>query len=82
MTKPVLLDLFCGGGGCSMGYHLAGFEVIGVDIKPQKNYPFEFHQADAIEFLKAHGHEYKFIHASPECKKFTKLKNVHGKQDS
>lgn len=32
--KPRLLDLFCGAGGCSMGYHRAGFEVVGVDIKP------------------------------------------------
>ncbi len=65
--KPRLLDLFCGAGGCSMGYHRAGFDVVGVDIKRQKRYPFEFVQADAIEYILAHGHEYDIIHASPPC---------------
>lgn len=33
--KPKLLDLFCGAGGAAVGYARAGFEVEGVDIKPQ-----------------------------------------------
>lgn len=34
-----LLDLFCGAGGGAEGYHRAGFGVVGVDHKNQKNYP-------------------------------------------
>ena len=72
-----LLDLFCGAGGAGMGYHRAGFEVVGVDIKPQKHYPFEFHCADAFAFLEKHGHEFDVIHASPPCQGFSDLKKMH-----
>jgi DNA (cytosine-5)-methyltransferase 1 len=59
-----LLDLFCGAGGAAMGYHLAGLEVVGVDLEPQPNYPFEFHRADALTFpLEG----FDVIHASPPC---------------
>ena len=50
-----------------MGYHRAGFEVVGVDINPQPRYPFEFHQGDAIAYVLEHGHEFDVIHASPPC---------------
>jgi DNA (cytosine-5)-methyltransferase 1 len=50
-----------------MGYHLAGFTVVGVDHRPMPGYPFEHHQADALEYLEAHGHEFDAIHASPPC---------------
>jgi DNA (cytosine-5)-methyltransferase 1 len=68
---PRLLDLFCGAGGCSVGYHTAGFEVVGVDSAPQPRYPFAFHQADALEFLAAHGREFDAIHASPPCQRYS-----------
>ena len=62
-----LLDLFCGAGGAGRGYMDAGFDVTGVDIEPQPDYPGRFIQADAIAYLAAHGHEYDAIHASPPC---------------
>lgn len=56
-----------------MGYHRAGFEVVGVDIRPQPNYPFEFHQGDALEFAAACGYEFDVIHASPPCQVHSQL---------
>lgn len=67
MSGPRMLDLFCGAGGAAVGYHRAGFDVVGVDIAPQPNYPFEFHQGDALEYLAAHWDEYDVVHGSPPC---------------
>jgi hypothetical protein len=80
MSRPRLLDLFCCAGGAAMGYHRAGFDVVGVDINPQPRYPFEFIQGDALEYLAEHGHKFDAIHASPPCQGYTALKAVHGNE--
>jgi DNA (cytosine-5)-methyltransferase 1 len=54
-----------------MGYHRAGFDVVGVDNRPQKNYPFEFVQEDALEFAAYHGWKFDVIHASPPCQRYS-----------
>ncbi len=74
--RPRLLDLFCGAGGAAMGYHRAGFDVVGVDHKSQPHYPFEFHQGDAFEYLAEHGCEYDVIHASPPCQAYTMMRRI------
>ena len=72
--RPRLLDLFCGAGGAAMGYHRAGFDVVGVDILPQPNYPFEFHQFNALAIGVATVRiGFDAIHASPPCQAFTRV---------
>jgi len=72
VTEPRLLDLFCGAGGAAMGYHRAGFDVVGVDIVDQPHYPFEFHRGDALTWPL---YGYDAVHASPPCQAFTNLSN-------
>ncbi len=72
-----LLDLFCGAGGASMGYHRAGFDVTGVDLHTMQNYPFTFIQGDALDFLAEHGHEFDVIAASPPCQAHTAMKTMN-----
>lgn len=65
--KPKLLDLCCGGGGASVGYMLAGFDVTGVDNKRQRDYPFSFINADVLTLTYEDLAGYDAIHASPPC---------------
>lgn len=74
-----LLDTFCGAGGATKGYQYAGFRVTGVDIVPSKHYVGdEFIQADALDYIRAHGHEYDVIHASPPCQDYSVLHGLAG----
>jgi DNA (cytosine-5)-methyltransferase 1 len=74
---PRLLDLFCCAGGAAVGYHRAGFEVVGVDIEPQPDFPFEFVQADALDMAGSRSWLYDMgfdaIHASPPCQAHSRL---------
>lgn len=88
--KPRLLDLFCGAGGCSVGYHRAGFDVVGVDLHPQPNYPFAFVQDDALALLSTFTESiqgwwdepaFDAIHASPPCQAYTALRTLQGARE-
>lgn len=70
---PRLLDLYCGAGGAGMGYHKAGFDVVGVDIESQPDYPFDFIQLDAIWYAERFAYMYDAIHASPPCQAYSTL---------
>jgi hypothetical protein len=78
-----VLDLFCGAGGASMGYHLAGFDVTGIDIKHGKRYPFNYIRKDVMTLTVKDLEPYDLIHASPPCQTYSITKHLRiaqGKQ--
>ncbi|WP_457029253.1 DNA methylase [Kitasatospora sp. P5_F3] len=62
-----VLDAFCNIGGTGTGLYRAGFDVVGVDIAEQPNYPFPYVQGDAVEYIRAHGADFDLISAGPPC---------------
>lgn len=80
--RPLLLDLFCGAGGAAMGYRLAGFDVVGVDVEHQPNYPFKFVQWDALAYAALNGRDFDVIHASPPCQRYCAPSQYNGNRGS
>lgn len=82
LQAPKLVDAFCCAGGGAMGYHRAGFEVVGIDKEPQPNYPFRFIQADALELLadRAFMAQFAAAHASPPCQGYTQWQNLNAER--
>lgn len=61
-----------------MGYHQAGFQVVGVDIEPQPRYPFAFIQHDALALDMRFIRSFDAIHASPACQGYTSMRHAPG----
>jgi len=80
--KPRLLDLFCCAGGAGTGYSEAGFEVTGIDIEEQRNYPFCFIQANALTLDHKFIATFDAIHASPPCQSYSDLAKRNGNADA
>lgn len=81
-----LLDVFCGAGGAAMGYYRAGFtEIIGIDNKPQPNYPFDFVRMDFVDLFTVpypvFWQDADLIHASPPCQAYSVLAKRNGNAD-
>lgn len=81
-TKPRLLDLFCGGGGAAMGYHRAGFDVTGVDHKPQPDYPFRLWQLDVFDIEPWVLAAFDAVHAAPLWYRWTQGARGQGTADN
>ncbi|MGW3420455.1 SAM-dependent methyltransferase [Streptomyces phaeochromogenes] len=77
-ARPRLLDAFCCQGGAGKGYGDAGFDVTGVDNRPQPRYPHTFVQADAVAFIREHGADFDFIHTSPPCQHDSECQRIRG----
>lgn len=76
MRKLKILDLFCGAGGCAVGYSRAGFDVVGVDLEPMRDYPFDFVQGDALAYVADNWHNFDAIHASPPCQAYSEMQKI------
>lgn len=82
MSKPRLLDLFCGAGGATKGYQRAGFHVVGVDLHAQPNYCGDhFVQMDALWYLDDFGSCFDVIAASPPCQAYANVTRWTGNQN-
>jgi DNA (cytosine-5)-methyltransferase 1 len=78
MERPLALDMFCGAGGVAEGLYRAGYQPIGVDINPQKNYPFPFIQADVMNLSFA---RFALAWASPPCQGYSDMQHAPGAKE-
>lgn len=76
MRSPRILDMYCCAGGAGMGYHLAGFDVVGVDLVWRKRYPFIQIQGDCLALTQQFLRQFDAIHASPPCQHHTAMKTM------
>lgn len=83
------LDLFTGTGGTGHGLALAGFQVVGIDVKRRRHRSplVEFVQADVRDVLAdlAYLRRFDLITAGPPCQVFTRaghLRTAQGKTTS
>lgn len=75
LNRPRILDLYCCAGGASAGLVAAGFDVVGVDIEDQPEYPFTFVRASALEYPLD---GFDAVWASPPCQGFTAYRRRPG----
>lgn len=76
VPRPLLLDLFCGAGGAALGYYRAGFDVVGIDLVPQPDYPFPLHVGTALRSDLLELGSFDAIHASPPCQAHTSATGI------
>lgn len=83
--RKLVIDFFCGAGGAAVGIYRAGYDVIGIDINDQPNYPFKFVKGDAMKLLRIFAEngfiilndkkylksEISWLWASPPCQNYT-----------
>lgn len=74
--RPRVLDLGCNAGGASEGYRRAGYIPFGVDIAPQKNYPYTFRRCDMLEYAALYAQDFDLIHASPPCQGYSPAMSI------
>lgn len=72
-AKPTALDLYCAAGGVCVGLQRAGFNVDGIDIEPQPDYPGRFIQGDALN-PPVNIMDYDIVWASPPCQGFSLIR--------
>lgn len=73
------LDLFCCCGGASKGLSNAGYEVTGVDIADNHQYPFNFIHSDVFNLKPGFFDKFDFIWSSPPCQHFTWARRLNTK---